>query len=142
MRKTRLPACDNATPALRRRYLRELLPSMLAYVLTLWLSVWWLQHLQAPLLRAAVALLPFPPVAFAVRAIVRYVRDADELQRRIELEAVSIATACVSLGYLAGGFLQAARVIDVSASAAMIWMLPLVCLVYGVAKVAVARRFS
>lgn len=142
MLKSRLPACDTGTPALRRRYLREFAPAMLAYVLTLWVSVWWLQHLQGPWLRAVVALLPVPPVALAVRAIVRYIRDADELQRRIELEAVSIATACVSLAYLAGGFLQAAGVIEVSASAAMIWLLPLVCLAYGVAKVAVARRFT
>ena len=43
--------------------------------------------------------------------------------------------------YLAGGFLQAAKVVDVPASAAMIWVFPLVCLVYGLAKILVARRF-
>ena len=72
----------------------------------------------------------------------RYIRDADERQRRIELEAVSFATACVSLVYLAAGFLQAAKVIDVPASAAMIWVFPLVCAIYGVAKIVVSRRYS
>ena len=142
MLKSRLPAsCDSSTPALRRRYLREFLPSMLAYVLLVLASAWLLHRVDAPWLRAVVALLPVPPIALALRAIVRYIRDADELQRRIELEAVSIATAWVSLVYLAGGFLQAAKVIDLPAADAMIWMFPLVCLTYGVAKLAVARRF-
>jgi len=73
--------------------------------------------------------------------MIRYIRDVDELQQRIELQAVSFATACVSLLYLTGGLLQAARVLDVPASAAMIWVFPLVCLAYGLAKIAVSRRY-
>lgn len=138
-----LPApCDTGTPALRSRYLREFAPAMAAYVVTLFASVWLLKHVDEPGLRALVALLPVPAIAMAMRAIVRYIRDADELQRRIELEAVSIATAFVSLGYLAAGFLQSAKVVDIPASAAMIWVFPLVCLVYGIAKAAVSRRYG
>ena len=141
--KWRLPdACDTATPALRRRYLREIMPAMVAYVLAVLLSAWLLKRVDAPALRALVALMPVPAIALALRAIVRHIRDSDELQRRIELEAVSIATAFVSLSYLAGGFLQAARVIDIPSSAAMIWMFPLVCLTYGAAKLAVLRRYG
>lgn len=139
----RLPApCDVATPALRTRYLREFMPAMAGYVVALFASIWLLKHVDDPGLRALVALLPVPAIAMALRAIVRYIRDADELQQRIELEAVSFATAFVSLLYLAAGFLQSAKVIDVPASAAMIWVFPLVCLCYGVAKVVVARRFQ
>jgi hypothetical protein len=135
-------SCDVGTPALRSRYMREFMPAMAAYVITLFASVWMLKHVDEPGLRALVALLPVPAIAMAMRAIVRYIRDADELQRRIELEAVSIATAFVSLGYLAAGFLQAAKVVDIPASAAMIWVFPLVCLVYGIAKAAVSRRYG
>ena len=143
MLKSHLPAaCASSTPALRRRYLREFMPAMLAYVLLVLASAWLLKRVDAPWLRAVVALLPVPPIALGLRAIMRRIRDADELQRRIELEAISIATACVSLAYLGGGFLQAAKVIDIDAADAMIWMFPLVCLSYGVAKIAVSRRFS
>ena len=134
--------CDSATPALRRRYLREFLPPMAAYVVLVFLSVWLLKRVDAPAFRALVALMPLPPIAFALRAIMRYIRDADELQRRIELEAVSISTAFVSFAYLTGGFLQAARVIDVRATDAMLWVFPLTCLAYGVVKVVVSRRYS
>lgn len=134
-------ACDTAPPTLRRRYTRELMLAMAAYVLVLFASVWLLRHVQAPALRALVALAPLPPIALALRAIVRYIRDADEMQQRIELEAVCLATAFVSLLYMGGGFLQAAKVIDVPAAAAMIWMFPLVCFSYGLAKIAVVRRY-
>ncbi|GAB3100829.1 hypothetical protein [Lysobacter terrae] len=139
----RLPApCDTTTPALRRRYLRELMPAMVLYVVTILLSVWLLKRVDGVVLRTVIALLPVPPVALAVRAMVRYVRDADELQRRIEVEALAFAAAWVSVAYLAAGLLQVAKVIAVPAGAAMIWVLPMLCLVYVVAKVVVSRRYS
>lgn len=139
----RMPdSCDMSSPALRRRYTREMLLAMGAYVVVLLVSVMVLKRVEmAPGLRAAVALLPVPPIALALRAMVRYIRDTDEMQQRIELEAVSIATAFVCLLYMAGGFLQGAGVIDVPSSAAMIWLFPLVCFSYGLAKAVVAGRY-
>lgn len=133
--------CDAAPAPLRRRYTRELLASMSAYVLVLLVSVLLLRHVEGLALRAVVALLPVPPIALALRAMVRYIRDTDEMQQRIELESVCIAAAFVSLLYMAGGFLQTAKVIDLDAGAAMIWVFPLVCLSYGLAKLAVTRRY-
>ena len=141
VRSFRPEGCDEVSPAVRRRYLREFLPAMVGYVAAVFLSVWLLKRVDAPALRALIALLPVPAIALAMRAIVRRIRDADELQRRIEVEAVSIAAAFVSLGYLAAGFLQRAKVIDVPSSAAMIWVFPLVCLSFGVAKLVLGRRY-
>jgi hypothetical protein len=141
--RARMPdPADCSTPALRRRYMREFIPAMTGYVVTLMASVWLLKQVQDPALRAAIALAPVPFVALVLRAVVRHIRDTDELQRRIEVEAVSIATALVSLGYFAAGLLQSAKVVDVPSSAAMIWVLPLVCLVYGLAKAVIARRYA
>ena len=138
----RLPeGCDDSTPGLRRRYLREFTPGMVGYVLALFASLWLLKHVDDPLLRALVALLPVPPIALVMRALIRYIRDADELQRQIELESVSLATALVSMLYLSGGFLQMAKVIDIPSGVAMFWVFPLVCLSYGLVKTVVARRY-
>ncbi|MBO9718017.1 MAG: hypothetical protein J7507_14760 [Pseudoxanthomonas sp.] len=133
--------CDTAPTGLRRRYTRELMLAMGGYVVVLFASITLLRHIDAPALRALVALLPVPPIALALRAMVRYIRDIDEMQQRIELEAVSMATAFVSLVYMSGGFLQAAHVIDVPSAAALIWLFPLVCFTYGLAKVVVSRRY-
>lgn len=134
-------ACDTAPPVLRKRYTREMMVALGGYVVLLSSSIWLLKHVDSTGLRALVALLPVPPIALMLRAMIRYIRDADELQQRIELQAVSFATALVSLLYLGGGLLQVARVVDVPAGAAMIWVFPLLCLGYGLVKAVVARRY-
>ena len=95
--------CDAAPPALHRRYIREFSWAMAGYMVLLFLSMWLLKRVEEPTLRALVALLPAVPIALVLRAIIRYIRDADELQRRIELESVSFATALVSMLYMSGG---------------------------------------
>lgn len=127
---------------LGRRYTRDLILGMGAYVVVLFVSLLLLKRIDAPGLRAMLALLPALPIAWVLRAMIRYVRDSDELQRRIELESISIASASVSMLYMTGGFLQSARVIDITAANAMLWVFPLTCLVYGVAKAVVARRYG
>jgi len=137
-----MPAgCDAAPAKLRKRYTREVMLAMTGYVVLLVLSILLLKRVEDGLLRALIALLPVPPMMLVLRAMIRYIRDADELQQRIELEAVSFATAFISLVYLTGGFLQSAKVIDVPSNVAMIWVFPLVCLSYGLAKGVVARRY-
>lgn len=134
--------CDAAPPALRKRYTREVMLAMLGYVVLLVVSILLLKRVDGTLLRALIALLPVPPMMLVLRAMIRYIRDVDELQQRIELEAVSFATAFVSLVYLTGGFLQSAKVIDVPSNMAMIWVFPMVSLAYGLAKAVIARRYN
>lgn len=135
------PACHAAPLTVQQRYRREVLAGMAAYVLLLSGSLLLLRMVETPALRALVALAPVLPVALMLRAMVRFIRGVDELQQRIELEAVCMAAGLVSLGYVTAGFLQVARVIDVPAAAAMLWVFPLVCWTYGIAKAVVARRY-
>lgn len=141
LRRLMPDGCDAAPAKLRKRYTREVMLAMGGYVVLLVLSILLLKRVEDGLLRALIALLPVPPMMLVLRAMIRYIRDADELQQRIELEAVSFATAFISLVYLTGGFLQSAKVIDVPSNVAMIWVFPLVCLSYGLAKAVVARRY-
>lgn len=135
--------CDEmyALPA-GRRYLRALWPIMAFYSLALPLSLWLVKRGIASVpLRALVAVLPALAIALLMRAALRYLREIDELQRRIETEAIGIASLLVSLVYFAGGLLQKAKVIDLDTAAAMIWVFPLLCAVYGIAKMVMARRY-
>jgi hypothetical protein len=135
--------CDEtyAQPA-GKRYLRALWPIMIGYSLTLFASIWLIKRGVEPLaLRALVAVLPVLPIVLLMRAALRYLREIDELQRRIETESIGIASLLVSVLYFAGGLLQKARVIDVDSAMAMIWVFPLLCAVYGVAKIVLTRRY-
>jgi len=135
--------CDDmyAQPA-GRRYIRALWPALIGYSLALFLSLWLLRRGIDPLpLRALVAVLPVLPLALMMRAALRYLREIDELQRRIETEAIGIASLLVSLLFFAGGLLEKAQVFDVDAGAAMIWVFPLLCAIYGIAKMILTRRY-
>ena len=135
--------CDDmyAQPA-GRRYIRALWPALIGYSLALFLSLWLLRRGIDPLpLRALVAVLPVLPLALMMRAALRYLREIDELLRRIETEAIGIASLLVSLLFFAGGLLQKAQVFDVDAGVAMIWVFPLLCAIYGIAKMILTRRY-
>lgn len=142
LRRLMPESCDSAPEALRKRYTREVMWAMAAYAVLLVVSIVLLKRVDETWLRALLALLPVPPIVLVLRAMIHYIRDVDELQQRIELEAVSFATAFISLVYLTGGFLQSAKVIDVPSNVAMIWVFPLICLSYGLAKAVVVRRYG
>jgi hypothetical protein len=135
--------CDDmyAQPA-GRRYIRALWPIMIGYSLVLAASLWLLRRgVESVPLRALVALLPVVPLVLLMRAAVRYLREIDELQRRIETEAIGVACLLVSLVYFGAGLLQKAEVISIAADAAMIWVFPMTMLFYGVAKFFAVRRY-
>ena len=135
--------CDEMlATAASRRYQRAMWPTMIAYSLVLFASLWWLRRGIEPVaLRALVAVAPVLPLLFFLRTALRYLREIDELQRRIETEAIGVASLLVSMLYFAGGLLQKAEVVDIDAAAAMIWVFPLLCLSYGIAKMRLTKRY-
>lgn len=136
--------CDEmyAQPA-GKRYVRALWPIMIGYSLSLFLSIWWIKRgIESVPLRAIVAVTPALAIAFFMRAALRYLREIDELQRRIEMESIGIASLGLSLLYFSGGLLEKAKVLSFDAAAAMIWVFPLLMLLYGVCKFVLARRYQ
>jgi len=123
------------------RYQREVGVAMGAYVLVMLVWKQLLHAVDATWLRVLIALFPALLVCFVLRAFVRYVRDSDEMQRRIELESGAIAGLLVSALYLALGFLQSAELIDIPSKVAMIWVFPALCMLYGITKLFVSRHY-
>lgn len=125
-----------------RRYLRALWPALVVYSLALFASLFLLKRgIESVPLRGLVAVLPVLPIGFMMLAALRYLREIDELQRRIETEAIGAASLLVALLYFAGGLLQKAKVIDLDSAMAMIWVFPLLCATYGIAKMVITRRY-
>ena len=65
-------------------------------------------HLEPTWLRLAAALLPVAPTAFALWAIAVGLRESDELQRRVHLEALAIAYPLAILLLMTLGLLELA----------------------------------
>ena len=132
---------DAAPKAVTRRYQRQITLTMGAYVLVMLVWKQLLGAVDATWLRVLIALFPALLVCWVMRAFVQYVADLDEMQRRIELESGAIAALLVSAVYLGLGFLQSAKLIDIAAGPALIGVFPAICLLYGLTKIFVARRY-
>ena len=125
--------------AVQRRYMREFFPAMAGYVLLLLVSLVLLKHVHAVPLRVVIVLLPVLPVVFVVRAMVRLVLASDELERRLQLEAISIASMSVGLLSFAAAFLQGAGLLPIDNG--LMWVLPALFAAYGIANWWVRRRY-
>lgn len=137
----RLPRSDEPMRAVHRRYLREFFPAMAAYVVVLPVSIMLLQKVDMPTaLRALVVLLPMLPVMLVVRAIAHFVSGLDELQQRIQLQAITITCAIVATATFALGFLQGADVVP-TVTGEMIWVLPVMFVVYAAVAGIISRRY-
>lgn len=138
-----MPDSSDAVPReLSRRYLRDITPAMIGYIAVMLVWKRLLGAVQMPLLRVLIALLPALLLVWIMRALVRYVRDCDELQRRIELESGAVAALMLCIVYMTLGFLQTAALIDIPSKVAMLWVFPSLCFSYGLAKVFIGRRYA
>lgn len=129
----------------QHRYIRSFIPAMALYAGVLVISILILRQWGEALpiaLRALVALAPVLPIGFACRAMVRYVRECDELERRIELESIALASLTVGMVYLCVGFLAVAKVLPVHGGIAALWVFPALCGTYGLTKWFASRNYA
>jgi len=116
-----------------RWQLYVVLPAMLVYMLLMLYVFPREAHIATPWLKALVALSPTLPLIFVAWAVVRYVNRCDEMERRQHLEAAGVAVIVVSLGSMALGFLGAAKLIALDGALVLLMVLPVLCVVYGLA---------
>jgi len=90
-----------------RRYLRDLMLALAAYAVVLVASRLVLKGgIDDRILRVVVSLAPMLPILFAAAVIIRHINALDEMQRRIQVEALALSfvgTAVLTMGW---GFLE------------------------------------
>jgi hypothetical protein len=102
---------------LTARYLREFVPALGGYIVVL----------------------PVLPMWSVMRATVRHMLR-QEMQQRIELQAVAVTCAVVGILTFSVGFLQNVKLLP-SPPWLMLWVLPVMIGSYGVARALVTRRY-
>lgn len=120
--------------AANRRYITEILISMAFYTVLVVVSVRWLHHNPAAPWKYGIAVLPIFPALFVPIAVVRFFREIDELQRRIQLEALAVAFTATAVITLTYGFLQNAGLPDLN----WVWVWPIMGIFWAIG-LAVAR---
>ena len=121
-----------------KRYLKEFGGSMAAYSAIVPVSMWMLRGHEHTPLGYGIAFLPIIPSAFALWAFLRMFRGLDELQRRIQLEAVAFSFLATCLITLTWAFQQNAGLprFDVS------WVAPLLIALWGLGLGIAKRRYE
>ncbi|HJR78592.1 MAG TPA: hypothetical protein VJ821_00885 [Anaerolineales bacterium] len=90
-----------------KRYMREFLFSIVAYALILIASISAIQNIEmAKPLQIIVTLAPAIPVAFVLVAVLRLLKDSDELQQRVNLLAITFSAVLTGLITFSYGFLE------------------------------------
>lgn len=91
----------------RRRYVRDLTWAMIAYIFILVASLTALRNFEfARFWQVVISLSPAVPVVFVILAMLRALRDSDELQQRVQLLATSFSAAVTGLITFSYGFLE------------------------------------
>jgi hypothetical protein len=111
-----------------RRYYKEFGIAISVYVITVIASVTVLTKFEFPqAIRAVIALTPVIPTIFVIIAIMRGLRDSDELQQKVQFNAIvfsAVTTGMITFGY---GFLEGIGF----AKFPTIWVLPMMFGLWG-----------
>ncbi|MBN8608118.1 MAG: hypothetical protein J0L81_14465 [Caulobacterales bacterium] len=133
------PSTENAKQA-RRRYTRGMAVAAALYVGAVFGAVSAIRYLDPPQWALVVlALLPLAPALLMLRAYMTFHAALDEFQRRMQTEALIIATAFTVFGSFAYGFLEEWANFP---HLPLIWVFPVFSFTFGVAHVFVRMRYK
>lgn len=112
-----------------KRYYREFGIAMCVYVITVIASVTIMTKFEFPqAIKAVIALTPVIPTIFVIIAIMRGLSDSDELQQKVQFNAImfsAITTGMITFGY---GFLEGIGFPKFPT----IWILPMMFSFWGI----------
>jgi hypothetical protein len=91
--------------------------------------------------KVCLALVPVVPMLYVISLMFRRIRDSDELEQRMHLVGLGVATAVIGMLSLVGGFLSAAGVLKLDGTV-LIWVFPITMICYGVTRWWVSRRYG
>jgi hypothetical protein len=120
-----------------KRYAREFTVTMIAYVVVIIVARLTLNNLGDSPWRFAIALLPIIPVIFLVIAFIRYLTGIDELQQRIQLQAIGFAAGTTGLLTFAYGFLELVGFPKFST----FFIFPMMVMLWGIGLSYFSRRY-
>lgn len=121
-----------------RAYVIEFGLSMAAYVIVLLGSIFIIQNNPDAPWRIPLALAPVIPTVFALAAFLHFLRQMDELQRKIQLEGIGLSFGATAILTFAYGFLENVGFPQIS----LIWVLPLMVALWGLGVAVASRRYQ
>ena len=124
-----------------RHYKRSVFVLMGLYVVLVFVVLPYARHAESAWLKVVLSMLPVSPVIAVLWLVALRVLHSDELEQRLHLLALSVATGVVAAATLIGGFLCTVGAIALDGDV-LIWVLPALCFSYGISRLLFARRYG
>jgi hypothetical protein len=123
-----------------KRYRRQMLIWAITYCVVTYASVYTLKNAGIGHfgLRTLIALLPMLPIAWVVVIILRFIRSLDELQQKIQFEAVVFSAVMTGLLTAAYGFMEGVGYPKLDT----IWIMPMLMVLWVGGQVLARRRYQ
>ncbi|SRR5579883_104228 len=125
-----------------KRYNAQVLLIMAAYALLVYFEWPHVKTVADPGFKIVLALVPALPVVGVIVLMGARVLRSDELQQRLHLIALGVATGLVAALSVFLSFLCAAHVLTLAAEDVLFWIFPALCFVYGLTRLALSRRYG
>ncbi len=120
-----------------RAYTIQFLGAMAAYMILLFVSIYLLENNPTAPWRGVVAALPAIPTLLGLLAFIRFLGRMDEMQRRIQFDAIAFTAGATAILTFTWGLLENAGFPHIS----LIWVLPLMAALWGIATGVSAARY-
>ena len=124
-----------------KQYRRHMFLIMAIYVALMLLEWPQVRHVSSMPWKIALALAPPIPIIVVIWLMARRVMHSDELEQRLHLMALSVATGMICALTLIGGFLCAVGVLALDGDI-LIWVAPVLSIIYGVTHLWLGRRYG
>ncbi|HET8841131.1 MAG TPA: hypothetical protein VFN35_06655 [Ktedonobacteraceae bacterium] len=125
--------------SISKTYKRTFLTAMIIYAVVLLVSVFLTKHGPSTAWwRIPLTLVPLIPVFFALRAFLRFFSHIDELQRRIQLEALALSFGVTCVVTWSYGLLEYVGFPDVS----WIWVPPFMLMFWSISVHIASQRYQ
>src|SRR6185312_6513933 len=124
-----------------KQYQRQLMIAMVLYVGVMLLAWPSAKTAGSVPLKLALAMLPVALVFYVIGLMARRILHSDELEQRTHMGALGVATAVVGAASLVGGFLAAAKLVQLDGTV-LIWVFPLQLFAYGATRWILSRRYG
>lgn len=124
-----------------KQYRKQVLLLMAVYVAIMFLAWPHVRSASSLTWKVAVSLAAATPVIVVIWLMAKRVMHSDELQQRLHLTALSVATGMVCSLSLVGGFLCAAGVLALDGDI-LIWVAPALSMIYGLTHLWLGRRYG
>lgn len=131
--------CEFSNKAAAKRYRRDVAIAGAIYLVLVFGAALWIRNFDPPQWAVIVlSLAPVAPALMMLRAYIEFTRSMDEFQRRVQSEALIVASAIVLFGSFAYGFLEEWADFP---HVPMIWVFPAFCIAWGLASFFIRRRY-